>query len=183
MQALYIILGALAVIIPGLFVISLFLPATVKVVRASVIPATVAAVFQQVNILRNWEGWSPWHQLDPTLQLKYNERESGIGAGFQWKSKHRQVGVGFLTITDCRLYEYIALDMQFMKRRLAKGYFRFERAKTGTLVTWGLEAKLGQHPGRRLMGLMMDKWIGKDFERGLDNLKRRCIRESSVNNS
>ncbi|SEW36354.1 Polyketide cyclase / dehydrase and lipid transport [Chitinophaga sp. YR573] len=182
MQALYIILGTLAVLIPGLFVISLFLPATVKVVRARVVPATVAAVFQQVNILRNWEGWSPWHQLDPALKLTYSEAECGVGAGFQWESKHRQVRNGQLTITECRLHEYIALDMQFMRQRIAKGYFRFEPARMGTLVTWGLRAELGQHPGRRLMGLMMDKWIGKDFERGLENLKRRCIRESSVNN-
>ncbi len=29
---------------------------------------------------------------------------------------------------------------------------------------------VGQHPGRKLMGLMMDKWVGKDFERGLQQL-------------
>jgi hypothetical protein len=181
MQALYIILGTLAVLIPGLFVISLFLPATVKVVRTRVVPATVTAVFQQVNILRNWEGWSPWQQLDPAMELSYSETESGVGAGFHWESKHRQVREGDLTVTECRLYEYIALDMRFMRRRIAKGYFRFEQAKNGTLVTWGLKAELGQHPGRRLMGLMMDKWIGKDFERGLDNLKRCCMK--SENNS
>ncbi|GAA3936303.1 hypothetical protein GO495_14050 [Chitinophaga oryziterrae] len=185
MQALYMILGALAVLIPGLVVISLFLPTTVKVVRARVVPTTIPAVFQQVNTLRNWEGWSPWHQLDPALQLTYSETESGVGAGFQWESKHRKVRKGHLTITECRLHEYIALDMQFMKQRIVtRCFFRFEPAKrgAGTLVTWGLMAELGLHPGRKLMGLMMDKWIGKDFERGLENLKRRCIRES-VNNS
>lgn len=183
MQALYMILGALAVLIPGLVVISMFLPATVKVVRARVVPTTVAVVFQQVNILKNWEGWSPWHQLDPALQLTYSETKSGVGAGFLWESKHPQVRKGQLTITESRLHEYIALDMLFMKQRIAtRSYFRFEPDMRGTLVTWVLMAELGQHPGRKLMGLMMDKWIGKDFERGLENLKRRCIRES-VNNS
>jgi len=179
MQALYIILGALAVFIPGLFVISLFLPDTVKVVRARVVPTTVAAVFEQVNILRNWEGWSPWHQLDPALQLTYSDTESGVGAGFHWESKHRQVRKGHLTITECRVHEYIALDMQFMRQRITRSYFRFEPARRGgTLVTWVLMAELGQHPGRKLKGLMMDKSIGKDFERGLENLKRRCTLES-----
>lgn len=147
MQALYIILGAMAVLIPGLFVISLFLPATVKVVRVRVVPATVAAVFQQVNILRNWEGWSPCS----SSRLK-------------WK----------VVITESRLHEYIGLDMQFMKRHPAKAYFRFEPSPSGTMVTWALWAELGQHPGRKLMGVMMDKWIGKDFERGLENLGKRC---------
>lgn len=176
MQAIYIILGAMAVLIPGLFVLSLFLPATVKVVRTRVVPATINAVFQQVNILRNWEGWSPWHQLDPAMDLIYNDIESGEGASYSWNSKHRQVGKGRLTIIESRLYEYIKLDMQFMEQHSAKGYFRFENAKKGTLVTWGLKIELGQHPVRRLMGLMMDKWIGKDFERGLENLKSRCAR-------
>ena len=159
MQALYIILGAMAVLIPGLFVISLFLPATVKVVRTRVVPATVTAVFQQVNILRNWEGWSPWHQLSCSASC------------LKWKNKRRK---GQVVITESRLHEYIGLDMLFMKGHFAKSYFRFEPAKTGTLVTWALRAELGQHPGRKLMGLMMDKWIGRDFERGLENLKKRC---------
>ncbi|SFD62095.1 Polyketide cyclase / dehydrase and lipid transport [Chitinophaga sp. CF118] len=180
MQALYIILGAMAVLIPGLFVISMFLPSTVKVVRTRVVPASVTAVFQQVNILKNWEGWSPWHQLDPGMQLTYSDVESGVGAHFRWKSKHPQVRKGMLSITEIRLYEYIGLDMQFMEQRKVKGYFRFEPARNGTLVTWGLFAEMGQHPGRRLMGMMMDKWVGKDFERGLENLKRACTRNLEV---
>jgi hypothetical protein len=148
MQALYIILGAMAVLIPGLFVISLFLPATVKVVRTRVVPATVATVFQQVNTLRNWEGWSPW----------------------QHKRRRGQV-----TITESRLHEYIGLDIRLMKRRFATGYFRFQPAKNGTLVTWSLRTELGQHPARRLMGLIMDKWIAKDLERGLENLRKQVL--------
>lgn len=160
MQALYIILGTIAVLIPGLFVISLFLPATVKVVRARVVPASVGAVFQQVYILRNWESWSPWNQL------------SCSSSCLKWKDKHHK---GQIIITESRLHEYIGLEMQLMKRHFAKAYFRFEPAKSGTLVTWALRAELGQHPGRKLMGLMMDKWIGKDFERGLENLKNKCL--------
>ena len=158
MQALYIILGAMAVLIPGLFVISLFLPATVKVVRVRVVPATVATVFQQVNSLRNWDGWCPWHQL--------------TGGRLKWKGKRREWKI---IITESRLHEYIALDIQLMKRHFAKGYFRFEPSRSGTLVTWALWTELGQHPGRKLMGVMMDKWIGKDFERGLENLGKKCL--------
>jgi hypothetical protein len=148
MQALYTILGAMAVIISGLFVISLFLPATVKVVRTRVVPATADAVFQQVNILRNWEGWSPW---------RHQRRK------------------GQVTITASRLHEYIALDIRLMKRRFATGYFRFQPAKSGTLVTWSLRTELSQHPAGRLMALLMDKWLKKDLERGLENLRKQFL--------
>jgi hypothetical protein len=32
--------------------------------------------------------------------------------------------------------------------------------------------KLGRNPVVRLMGFMFDKWIGADYERGLENLKK-----------
>ncbi|WP_157306608.1 SRPBCC family protein [Chitinophaga tropicalis] len=172
MQALYILLGAMAVLIPGLFIVSMFLPATVKVRRTRVIPASPSRLFEQVNVLRNWERWSPWHQVDPTMQLKYNETSSGAGARYTWQSKHRQVGKGSMTITESRPDEFIATDMQFMEQGAAKASFRFEPVNNGTLVTWEVAMNMGQRPVRKLMGLMMDKWVGKDFERGLENLEK-----------
>jgi hypothetical protein len=60
MQAIYIILGALAVLIPGFFVVSLFLPATVKVVHTRVIKAPLSIIYQQISTPGNWEQWCPW---------------------------------------------------------------------------------------------------------------------------
>jgi hypothetical protein len=47
----------------------------------------------------------------------------------------------------------------------------FERAGGGTVVTWGIDADMGNSPIGRWMGLMMDRWVGTDFEAGLTNLK------------
>ena len=41
----------------------------------------------------------------------------------------------------------------------------------GTRVTWGLEADMGNAPVGRYMGLIMDRWVGGDFEAGLARLK------------
>lgn len=172
MQALYIVLGALAVLIPGLFIVSMFLPATIKVRRTRIIPASPSVLFQQVNTLRNWERWSPWHQADPGMSLSYNEIPAGVGAHYAWQSKHRQVGKGAMTITETRPDEVIVTDMQFMEQGGARAAFRFEPVNNGTLVTWEMAMAIGQHPARKLMGLMMDKWVGKDFERGLENLEK-----------
>ncbi len=40
-----------------------------------------------------------------------------------------------------------------------------------TQVTWGFESELGMNPMSRWMGVMMDRWLGPDYERGLMNLK------------
>ena len=171
MQVLYIILGALAMLILGLFVFSLYLPSRLKIERALLMVARPEVIFREVDTIRNWERWSPWHQLDPDMKIVYGEKESGAGASYSWESKKRNVGRGSLIITESRPYEYIALHINFMEQGASKGYFRFEPAGDNTRVTWGMEVAIGQHPARKFMGLMMDKWIGRDFERGLRKLE------------
>jgi hypothetical protein len=39
------------------------------------------------------------------------------------------------------------------------------------MITWDLETDMGISPIGRHMGLMMDKWVGGDYEVSLSNLK------------
>jgi len=172
MQIFLLIIGALAVLILGIVTYSMFLSANVKVERTLLIAAPAAAVFDRVNILRNWELWSPWLRLDPAMKIVYGEKESGVGAGFSWESRHRHVGKGSMSIVESRPVEYIATNNNFMHQGVAKGYFRFEPVDGGTQVTWGMQANMGQNPIKKLLGLVMDKWVGSDFEKGLANLRQ-----------
>ena len=43
-------------------------PADFRVTRSATIPASPAAVFEQVNDLDKWQEWSPWAKLDPTVR-------------------------------------------------------------------------------------------------------------------
>jgi hypothetical protein len=180
MQVLYIILGALAILILGLFVFSLYLPSRLKIERSLVIDARPEVVFREVDTLRNWERWSPWHQLDPAMKLVYGEKSSGAGASYSWESRKRNVGRGSLIITESRPYEYIGIHINFMEKGSSKGYFRFEPAGERTRVIWGMEMAVGQNPARKVMGLMMDKWIGRDFERGLQQLAAASTAEGQL---
>lgn len=173
-QAMFIILGALAMCVLGMFIISLFLPSRVRVERSLLIRAPAARIFMLVNALRNWPQWSPWHSKDPQMKEEFSDRDTGKGAWYRWKSRRRKVGKGSLVITESRVNEYIANEMHFMQQRTSKSYFRFEPAADGTRVTWCIETEIGQNPMRRLMGKKMDKWVGGDFERGLNNLKKVC---------
>lgn len=174
MQAFFIIVGALTVVVLGLFILSLFLSPGVKVERSLFIPLPAAVIFPCVGRLRNWERWSPWHRRDPGMKITYGEIESGAGAGYSWESRHPRVGRGHLTITEVRPDEYIGIDMDFMGGHTSKGYFRFDTMPGGTRVTWGMHTEMGQHPLRKLMGLMMDRWVGADFEAGLKELAKEA---------
>ena len=176
MQAFFIILGAFIVLVLGLFIFSLFLSPAVKVERSRVIPAEPAAIFPLVNVVRNWEQWSPWKAQDPSMKITYGEKESGAGAGYSWVSRNRNVGKGHMSVTESRADQYIATNTDFMGMGTAKGYFRFDPVTGGTLVTWGMICDMGERPLKKVMGLMMDKWVGRDFEKGLETLKRIVVR-------
>jgi ribosome-associated toxin RatA of RatAB toxin-antitoxin module len=173
-QAMFIILGALAVFVLGMFIISLFLPSRVRVERSLLIRAPAARIFMLVNALRNWPQWSPWHSKDPQMKVEFSEKDAGKGAWYKWKSHRRKVGKGRLVITESRVNEYIANEMHFMQKRASRSYFRFEPSAEGTRVTWCMEAEMGRNLMRRYMGKKVNKWVGSDFEKGLHNLKRVC---------
>ncbi|NSL87759.1 SRPBCC family protein [Chitinophaga solisilvae] len=176
MQAFFIILGALIVLVLGLFIFSLFLPPVVKIERTLIIPAPPEKIFPYVNTVRNWELWSPWKEQDPTVAITYGEKDSGPGAGYSWESRHPNIGRGHMTILESRPDQFIATDTDFMSMSTARGTFRFDPVPEGTLVTWSMTCNMGQHPLRKVMGLMMDKWVGKDFEKGLEGIRRLVTR-------
>ncbi|WP_295129025.1 SRPBCC family protein [uncultured Chitinophaga sp.] len=174
MQALFLTIGAIAVVVLVFFIVSLFLPPKVRVARSLFMKAPAEKIFHEINSLRNWRHWSPWHKQDqdPGMKNVYGATEEGPGATYRWESHRRKTGRGKLIITASKPFRFIAADIYFMGRGLMKGYYRLDPADGGTRVTWSFEAYTGNHPLRKLMGLMMDKWMGRDFEKGLNNLKQ-----------
>ncbi len=172
MSIVYIIIAAIAIIVLVVFITTFFLPSKVRVARSVTIQAPAEKIFRQINILRNWPDWSPWYQYDRTMKIIYNDIPEGEGASYQWESKNRRVGNGTLTIITSRPFESVAVEMNFMRRGAANAYFRLEPQGEAIQLTWSMETDMGHSPGRRLMGRMMDKFVGADFEKGLLQLKK-----------
>jgi len=178
MKILKIIGIVVLVLVVLFFGIAMFLPSKVHVERSLIIPASSEVVFDQVNDLRNWKNWSPWHQMDPDMKITYKGFLQGEGASYQWESN--KVGNGKLTITESHPHQYIATEMDFMEEGNAMGYYRFEPTKEGTQVTWVFETDMGSDPVDKYIGLMMDSMIGADFEKGLNNLKKHVKKMPST---
>lgn len=169
MKILKLIGIVILVLVVLFFGIAMFLPSEVHVERSLVIPASSEVVFDQINDLRNWKNWSPWHQMDPDMKITYEGFLKGEGASYQWESP--KVGNGTLTITESLPHRYIGTEMDFMEEGTATAYHRFEPVEGGTQVTWAFETDMGTNPVDKYIGLMMDSMIGADFEKGLNNLK------------
>ena len=176
MRLLKWLLGIVVLLAAVVFIGGYLLPREVEVARSIEIDAPAAEVFPHVNSLKATETWSPWLSMDPQTTLTYNDVPEGVGAAMQWQSENPQVGSGSQEPLGVGIVESVenqrvvtALDFGEMGSATA----RFDLAENAgrTNVTWGLRADMGGGPVGRWMGLMMDRWVGADYERGLANLK------------
>lgn len=168
MRALKIILGLLVAIIVVVLAVGVFLPKEYEVVRTIEIDAPPEVVFDEVNTLRDWEAWSPWLAGDPTIESKYSGPASGVGAKVTWTSEHS--GNGTQTIMLSERPTRIETHLDFGNMGRPEAYWTFEPQDDGTQVTWGLEGT-ATGPIGGYFAIMIDDWVGSDYEDGLRRLK------------
>ena len=166
------ILIALAVIVVLFVIIVAMQPAEFRIVRIGKVEAQPSAVFAQVNDFHNWDAWSPWAKLDPTMKQTFAGAPSGTGATYSWVG-NKHVGEGRMTITESRPNDLIRLRLEFLKPFAATNTTEFTFVPEGeqTVVTWNMSGKNSFF--FKAFGLFMniDKMVGGQFEQGLTQLK------------
>lgn len=165
------IVGIVLVLVVVFFAGALALPKDVAVARSIEIEATPEQIFPHVNSLKAGAEWSPWLGRDPEVQLTYSGPDAGVGAKLDWASEHPQVGNGSQIISASVDNEKVTTDLDFGDMGKAVASIDLVESNGKTMVTWGFETDLGSNPVARWMGLMMDRWVGGDYEAGLSNLK------------
>jgi len=152
-------------------------PSHVHVERSRIIKAPSSVIHGQINDLKNWTKWSPWHKIDTAMKIEYNSIASGAGAGYKWTSNNKNVGSGDMTITSSSK-DSIVTAMNFMDQGVATANFIFSKpdnsedsSTSETKITWTMDMDMGLNPIGRIFGLFMDKMVGPDFEKGLNSLK------------
>ena len=168
--AVIAIIAAAAIVI--VLVIAATRPDTFRVERATTIAAPPDRIFPLINDFRNWRSWSPWEKMDPALARTFSGPESGKGAAYAWQG-NRKVGQGRMEIAQAQPPSKIAIDLHFLKPFKAHNVAQFSLEPQGgaTKVTWTMDGKAPFVA--KIMHTMfnMDRMIGKDFEKGLANLK------------
>ena len=68
----------------------------------------------------------------------------------------------------------IKSNIEFLEPQQGTGLveWEFEESVNGTKVSWSLSGD-SDYPMGRYFGLMMDSFLGPDFEKGMDMLKKR----------
>jgi carbon monoxide dehydrogenase subunit G len=151
------------------FGVGVFLPKDFRVERSIEIDAAPEVVFDEVDALAKWSAWSPWLARDPSIQNTYSGPEWGVGATVSWTSE--KSGSGRQTITKSERPTRIETELDFGEMGKPSADWTFEPSGGRTKVTWGLSGE-AVGPLGGYFAKMMDGWVGKDYEDGLQRLKQ-----------
>ena len=164
---LFYLIAAIALIVVGG---SFLLPAQAVVTRSTEIAAPPDKVFAIVGDLRRFKEFSPWADLDPNIKYTFEGPESGVGQKMNWTSENPDVGSGSQTITKYEPPNFLETQLDFGMRGKPVASFDLVPSTSGTKATWTFKADLEGIPAK-WFGLMFDRWIGADYEKGLFKLK------------
>jgi uncharacterized protein YndB with AHSA1/START domain len=171
MNIYYILLAVAAIVILFLAIVAMQ-PSAFRTVRSGTIAAPPAAVFAQVNDFHNWDAWSPWAKLDPTMKQTYEGAPSGTGAVYSWFG-NGNVGEGTMTLTESRPSDLIRIKLEFRKpfKATNAAEFTFKPEGNQTVVTWSMSGRKNFMIKAFGLFMNMDKMVGGQFEKGLASMK------------
>jgi dienelactone hydrolase len=167
------ILYILATLVVLVLVATLLIPAHTHVERSIVIDASPATVYRYVADFREFNRWSPWAQRDPETKYEFTGPAIGTGAKMSWFSEHPEVGSGSQQVTEADPPHKLKVKLEFGEDmgEAFSGYI-LEPQGESTKLVWTFDSESGFNPVHRFFGLMMDKWVGSDYEQGLASLKQ-----------
>jgi effector-binding domain-containing protein len=168
MKILKKILIVFAVLIVVLAIIGWLMPSSIHIERSLNMKASTASIFNQVNVMKNWENWSPWKAMDPTMKVTYYDIPSGNGASYSWEGESS--GAGKITLVDVKENESVGTDLLFEGDQKATGGFRFEKEGEETKVTWYFDSEVGNNPFMRLFWKMGIGMMEDTFDKGLASM-------------
>lgn len=148
-------------------------PDELHVQRSASIQAPPAKVFALINDFKNWPVWSPWEQLDPDMKKTYSDPSSGQGATYRWEGND-DVGIGQMTMVSVSPHSHFKMTLEFMEpfQSVSTVDFYLKDQGEATEVTWSMRGENGFIEKVFDILFDMEAMIGKDYEKGLDNLKK-----------
>lgn len=161
----------LLVLIAGVLVFASTRPDSFSVERRIVIQAPPDKIQPLIADFHRWSDWSPWEKLDPAMKRTFGGAASGAGATYAWQG-NKDVGSGRMEVKAAEPAK-VSIQLDFIEPFEGHNMTDFVLSPKdgGTEVRWVMTG-----PSTfvtKLMGVFvsMDTMIGKDFEKGLAQMK------------
>jgi Polyketide cyclase / dehydrase and lipid transport len=166
------IIGVVVVVaVAGILIYAATKPDSFRVQRVVLINAPADKIFPLINDFKAWPAWSPYEKKDPAMKRTYGAVTAGKGATYAWEGD-KNVGQGSMEILESGPRKLL-IKLDFLKPFEAHNMAEFllEPKGDSTSVTWAI---YGPSPFMsKVIGTFMniDDMIGRDFEKGLTDLK------------
>ncbi len=168
---LKIIAIVIGVVIVALLAYAATRPDSFRVERSTSVKAPPEKIFANLQDFSKWSAWSPWEKLDPAMKRSHSGSTAGKGAAYAWESE--KVGTGRMEILDAAVASGVKIKLDFSKPFEAHNTAEFSLEPQGdsTLVTWAMYGPSNFMSKTMGIFMSMDAIVGKDFEKGLADLK------------
>lgn len=158
-----------AVLILIYLVLAIVGPSKFDIERSATIATTQDRVQAYLADFHNFPAWSPWEEMDSTIQATYSGAPNGVGAEYAWSGENSGKGrMVILENTPAMIRIGLFFDQQ-PDTNIA--YFRIEPVGDSVKVTWGMDGDI-DFIWRPMALLFMQSMIGDAYQKGMDNLKR-----------
>lgn len=166
------VLISVAVIIAAFLGYVAMQPSDFRIVREVKINAPADIPFANVNDLHKFDVWNPWSKIDPQAKQTFEGPSAGKGASSSWEG-NKEVGSGKMTITDSQPNSLILMKLEIFKpfNGVNNVEFSFKPEGTQTTVSWAMSGQANFISKVFCVFINRDKMIGKEFEKGLEQLK------------
>lgn len=163
-----VILGV--VLLSVFYIGAQFLPSRAQLERVIEIDAPPEAVWPLISDFERWRQWSPWSARDAGMAVEISGEPGVVGHMMRWRSDDPSVGAGEQRVTDADAPGLFATALDFGEMGTAEAVLEVAPTDEGSRVTWRFSSDL-EGADQRWFGLMLDGFLGPEYERGLAALK------------
>ena len=114
MKTLKYILFLLLILIVGFLIYVAVQPNEYDIKRTQLINAPANVIYDNINDIKKWDAWGPWHDTDSTIVTSYSANTIGVGAKSTWTSKDSP---GNMELINTVPNKSVDLKMQFSYTR------------------------------------------------------------------
>ena len=162
------LIGLLAIVIVSIAGVGLSIESEVHVDRVITIEAKPKKIMKHLIDFRKFNTWSPWTAYDSNCKYSYSEKQSKVGATYNWEG-NEEVGVGSMEILEISRTK-VVMDLIYTAPWHSESvvYYVLGNSDNGTVVNWGYDGKMSL---LSTIFIDMDAVLGADYEKGLRSLK------------
>jgi Polyketide cyclase / dehydrase and lipid transport len=129
-------------------------------------------VFDYLKLTKNQDNFSVWNMADPGMKKEYRGSDGNVGFVYAWDSKNKNVGAGEQETKELVKSKSIRFEVRFFRPMQNTGTATFylnKKSENLTEVSWIFDSP-SKFP-YSLFAPFFKKMMGRDLEKGLDNLK------------